>query len=302
MRVYTQLLSSCMNEFHDKLFDFYYEMPDDYKPIFERKFLLRYGYRNIGFESYVLFKQMLESKLNDLMPKYLDLYSSVDVKYNPFINNNIKINSYNRNRGRNKFYEVGNNKNISGIDSSLGVFTDGKRGTTSTSSESNLSTDLTNAKNQAISDEGSGKISLFSDTPQESIGSGEIPDGKSLSDTYFNDGYITTKQLDKDSSTKISSDNNDVFSRTAGERGLDLNENISTYENSITEGKVINRHQNYSDVERVNAEEKTKVDNLHEMSLRGVLMSDVIIAWRKSFISVDKMLLDELDELFIGVF
>lgn len=302
MRVYTQLLSNCMNEYKDKVFTFYYEMPDDYKPIFERKFLLRFGYRNIGFESYPLFKQMLEARLNELMPKYMDLYASVDVKYNPFVNNNINTESFERLRARGKNFETGNIKNISGADSSSGIFTDGKRGIISSSSESNISTDVGNTKNQSISDQGVGKMKLFSDTPQDSLGSGEIPDSKKLSDVYFNDGYITTKQLDKESNTQISSDNNDVFARSSGERSLDNVENLSTYENSITQSKNINRAQTYNDIEKVDAQERTQVISQKEISLKGVLMSDVIIAWRKSFISVDKMLLDDLEELFIGVF
>lgn len=59
---------------------------NDYKPIFEEKFIKRYYFREIGCETVGRFLIYLESMLNEIMPYYTRLYNTTTYKYDPLIN------------------------------------------------------------------------------------------------------------------------------------------------------------------------------------------------------------------------
>lgn len=67
-----------------KVFDFDFPIFDPaYKPVLERKILMHYYTREIALETVALWKLKLESRLNDIMPKYNKLYQLELLSYNP---------------------------------------------------------------------------------------------------------------------------------------------------------------------------------------------------------------------------
>lgn len=303
MRNYTMTLADCMNSYNDTLFTFYYEFPQEYKPVFEHKFLLRFGYRNIGFESYPLFKQMLESRLNELMPKYLDLYASTEIKYNPFTNYDYEKETFTDTKGRSKNYSTANAKGIDYSDSSGLSSGSGGRGTHGANNETDYSTDTGNRRERGINDGRTDRLDIYTDSPQNKQNiEGDRVNNNREHEKYFNDGYITTKKYNPDSVQGIRSENEATFNRHSGERGSENYENEKTFSTKVDQNKSIQRVQTYNDTENVASQRHTNRYFYEEKGLRGVLKSDVIIAWRKAFISVDEMLLNELEELFLGIY
>ena len=65
------------DEGRDKLFDFYYPINPDDKNRFEINFCLHYYTREIGSETLALFKLRLQSRLNELIPKYNQLWNQL---------------------------------------------------------------------------------------------------------------------------------------------------------------------------------------------------------------------------------
>lgn len=59
---------------------------NDYKPIFEEKFIKRYYFREIGCETVGRFLIYLETMLNEIMPYYTRLYKTTTYKYDPLLN------------------------------------------------------------------------------------------------------------------------------------------------------------------------------------------------------------------------
>ena len=59
---------------------------NDYKPIFEEKFIKRYYFREIGCETVGRFLIYLEATLNEIMPYYTQLYKTTTYKYDPLLN------------------------------------------------------------------------------------------------------------------------------------------------------------------------------------------------------------------------
>lgn len=316
MRIYSQLLSMAMDSHNDKLFTFYYDMPEEYKPIFEHKFLLRFGYRNINFDSYQMFKRMLESKLLELMPKYLRLYESEKVPFNPFVNVNIENNNFSREKGRAKSYATNNNKSrFDNSDASSRSSVD-RRATSGGSSSSSFESHRTDDKHSAVKDTGNSKLNLFSDTPQTPIqsqggGGGDVSysDSEAGATTtegegskYFNDGFITTASKDKESYQEISSNVDRTWGNNASESGTDSYTSEGGFTNDINQGKQAGVAVGYSDNEAVNANQRTQVAEGKTEGLSGVLTSHAVIEWRKTFINIDAMLLDELEPLFMGIY
>lgn len=67
-----------------KIFDFDFPIFDeDYRPVLERKILMHYYTREIALETVALWKLKLETRLNEIMPKYNKLYELELLKYNP---------------------------------------------------------------------------------------------------------------------------------------------------------------------------------------------------------------------------
>lgn len=67
-----------------KIFDFDFPIWDeDYRSVLCTKILKHYYTREIGLETVGLWKLKLETKLNEIMPYYNELYESTTFKYNP---------------------------------------------------------------------------------------------------------------------------------------------------------------------------------------------------------------------------
>lgn len=67
-----------------KIFDFDWPIYDEtHRQELERKFLMHYYTREIGFETYGLWKLKLNTKLNEIMPYFNELYASVQYLKNP---------------------------------------------------------------------------------------------------------------------------------------------------------------------------------------------------------------------------
>ena len=67
-----------------KIFDFDFPIFDEeYRPVLERKILMHYYTREIALETVALWKLKLETRLNEIMPKYNKLYELELLNYNP---------------------------------------------------------------------------------------------------------------------------------------------------------------------------------------------------------------------------
>lgn len=77
MAKYTIELRTISESQNLSVFDFDYPFYDnDLKKVFEDKFIQYYYYDEIGFETIGRFKQRLSAKLNEIMPRYSQLYQT----------------------------------------------------------------------------------------------------------------------------------------------------------------------------------------------------------------------------------
>lgn len=77
-------VSECIALARPKIFDFDYPVPVAHKEELEKKILNNFYFREIGFETYGLWKNRLQNKLNIIMPYYSKMYTTIDLDFGPF--------------------------------------------------------------------------------------------------------------------------------------------------------------------------------------------------------------------------
>lgn len=276
-----------------RVFDFDYPMPEPYRSIFERKFYMRYRYYEINYDSFFMFQNYLESKLLELLPKYLKLYESADCIINPFINTAIREDAFNSRQSRTKDYSTaaGNNSgHTTNANGSINVAHN-----INSNTENNAATARTDTidKAKSTSDNNQKETHLFSDTPQSKFD----PDNK-----QFNNGYITTINNDHIRDAHITSGVNEGYQNNNSAGSRDAFGSSDSYTDSVNEGEARSYAQTYDESERVSALKDTVKNALEREGLEGITVSSVLNEWRTTFINVDKMLLDDLRELFMLVY
>jgi len=159
-------VNDVISKAREKIFDFSYPIFDEkYRAVLETKILRHYYTREIGFETIALWKMFLETKLNEVMPYYNQLYKSELLEFNPFYDVEVT-----------RTHDGSSNKNESGEStgsnavndsSKIGTESDSRYSDTPQGTIENLKNDtyLTNAnvsETQTSSTSNSTSNSLFS--------------------------------------------------------------------------------------------------------------------------------------------
>lgn len=242
-----------------KIFDFDFPIFDEnYRNVLETKILKHYYTREIGLETYGLWKLKLDTKLNEIMPFYNQLYKSALLEFNPL-------------------YEVDYSK-TGNRDSS------GTRDNTENNSESyDESVDTNESHDESTNNSNDGTLTkgttttttnYFSDTPQGAISN--VIDGTYLTNATYN---------------------------VTGNTGSD-----NTYNSGSADSEGSSKSKNEKDGSRRGS--KTSNSNLTDTesyleSVSGKMSSKsysaLLMEYRETFINIDMMLIEELSDLFFGL-
>ena len=83
-------ISTIISNARTKIFNFDYPIYDEaYRSVLETKILKHYYTREIGLETYGLWKLKLDTKLNEIMPYYNQLYKSQLLEFNPLYTHDL---------------------------------------------------------------------------------------------------------------------------------------------------------------------------------------------------------------------
>lgn len=277
----------------NSIFDFDYPIFDEnYKPTLQKKILKHYYTREIGEETVELFKLRLNTRLNEILPYYNQLYASELLEFNPLYTMN-----YQRN-GQKVGLDTGaatGNVTLSGTDTTRfrGNITDKFDGSEVTqfdgveNTERDSTTEFTR---------GAGEWDLYSDTPQggvQGIANAEA-DPSIASNGYLtnarhvfgdNDGHDTTN-IDENIN-KITDNNTD--------KATD-NTDVRTYNNdeATQYGKITNS--------RTDTTDNSKLDYFENVvGYNGQTASKSLMEYRKTFLNIDMMIIDKLEDLFMNI-
>lgn len=270
-----QVIKNCLA----KVFDFNFPIFDEsYRPVLETKILRHYYTREIGLETVGLWKLKLNTKLNEIMPFYNQLYKSELIEFNPLYD-----------------VELTRERKIEGTgtkDTENGESRDGENHADTSQSNTNMVTEngvdnsavtrtVDGTQNQNTSGSGT---NMYSDTPQGAIT--DLQAGKYLTNATVDSATNTFGGASHDSTSQTSNNNRNNETNTDGSTDSSNNGNYS----SSVDG--------YSNTTLSNTEDYIE----HVIgSNGGESFSKRLNDYRETFINIDMMVINELEELFFGL-
>lgn len=232
----------------NKVFDSNVTFFDEkYRKVLCKKILKHYYTREIGGETVELWKLWMNTKLEEIMPYYNQLYESELLKFDPLTDTKIET--------------TGNRRGNSDRDKSGSENTNDKRDVNVDNSGSSSGSSDRSTQGDSV------ERDLYSDTPQGSLQNIE------------NETYLTNAR-------KVSNDSNGTDNVTSEDR-------FSS--NSVTADTFVSKKDN-SENETVNSTEDY-VENV--VGKRGSgSFSNLLVEFRKTFLNIDMMVIDEFEEMF----
>lgn len=232
-----------------KIFDDYWNTYNiDYKPVLEQKILRSYYTREIGLETFELWKLKLNTTLSEIMPKYNLLYKTYDAIIDKLISN----------------IDLTETRSDNGNTITSGTSTNTSTDTTKNTGNSTGNTTSTN--------NGSGSSDAWqtaNDTPQGGLNG--LEDNKYLSSAVHNKGATTQESTATTENTSSSTAN--------------------------TENKTDGKTTNASTANTTNEYIKRIIGNNGSINY-----IDEYSKLLNGYLNIDKMIIDELEPLFMGLF
>ncbi len=254
------------------IFDFDYPIFDEsYRSVLETKIIRHFYTREIAAETVGLWKLWLESRMNEIMPYYNQLYKSELLEFNPFYDVDL---TKDYNKKKNETGNTDSEYSDRGDYSKNGRIND-LGSTSNTTNASSNGTDVDTIRHEQD------RWEYFSDTPQEGINGVAdlryLTNAKHITDKGVG-GTNTKTKNDVSNSESIGNNSND---RTYSENG----ENSNSGNNSTT--NRLNGLEDY--IEHIKG--KTP----------GVSYSKLLNEFRETMLNIDMMIINELNDLFFNL-
>ena len=326
-------INEIIEEARQKIFDFEYPIIDEsYKKILETKIIKHFYIREIGLETYGLWKLRLDSKMNEIMPFYNKLYESELYKIDPLINTNITktstTNGNNTKQGTNNYTSSINNVSENTNTIETNNTTTGEITTNNTSSNNLNSTinstnvttnDTTNTT--TLNDQShhidinnttydTSETTANSDTPQGTLSNVNELAYLSSAQKHTKGGMdsIKTEGTVNNTGTDTITIDNDI-NTTSQQKNTSLN-TIQNNEKTTTSNEVNNNVTNTLNINNnTNTINKTSIDETSEISqdytenIKGIngSVSEAILKYRETFLNIDMKIINELEILFMQI-
>lgn len=322
-----------------KIFNFPYPIFDEsYKKVLETKILKHYYTREIGLETVGLWKLKLDTKLNEIMPFYNQLYKSELLDFNPFYDVDMER-THNRKGDTNK-NEFGDNTNTetqNGSVNATGTQIDTGNQTTDTTSKSDTSSDA-----RATNHENSQDTVTIENTntrigESENANTGTVKTANDKKDKYAetpqgtitnleNDGYLTNARIVEDENTvtnnlknvgkenvkdtsignsinknesdSVSTNHADDVTNTTGNSNTDTSFNSNTTNDTFTSNS-----RNGSSTSSINSTVTSLEDYIEHVKGKqgGKNYSEMLQDFRNTFLNIDMQVISELSDLFMNI-
>lgn len=281
-----------LNKSWDKIFDGGdWEIYDEeYRPILCKKILKHFYTREIGAETAGLWKLWLNQRMAEIMPYYNQLYKSTLLEFNPLYDTDYKTEG---NRKTDEGEQSGRetNSDYTRTDNLQNKRTDNLNSKRIDKLEANKTYNSEQTRTDNLHENTSGtRYDLYSDTPQGALTGVE-------SETYLtNARKITdTGTRDNTGTQKTETNGNDLLSNTGSQ---DINNTgTQTIENT---GNVNNKGKDTENTIRVMNNTQDYLE--HVVGKRGTQSyAKMIMELRDSFINIDMMIIDELNDLFFNL-
>lgn len=315
-------VASVIHNSHAKVIGEYPIFDEAYRETLDTKILKHYYTREICEETVGLWKLRLNSRMNEIMPYYNQMYSSELLSFNPFYDVDLTTDQSrkgntmgnltsktkdNRNDSKNTISEIeriGESNSTREDESArnsntetLGETTNASTNRNETHSGVNATTENSGTKNQK---------DKYSDTPQGGIAgleSGTYLTNARIIDVSENNNQQTNQQTDALGSTEFSengsSKDSTNISGTEQFNSKGKSENKDSTKTATSETLNSNADGERTDENNVNTTEDY-LEHVHGKR-GGTSFSKMLSEYRETFLNIDRMIIDELNDLFFGL-
>lgn len=263
------------------VFDFSFPIFDEsYRSVLETKILKHFYTREIGLETVGLWKLKLNTKLNEIMPYFNQLYSSQLYAFNPFYDVDLTRKHRIDGSGKRDTDTISNTETEHRItvDETGNTVTDNTG--TSTGEGTSENTEARTGTNNQTDD----FVEKYSDTPQ-----GAITDLRA-------DKYLTNATIRNDDKKQATNDNVKNDGKTSS--------NVSTKDDTEVED-TRNTETNGNNSSTTNGNVSATLTNTEDYletvqgKNGGASYSKLLMEYRETFLNIDMMMISQLEELFM---
>lgn len=267
-----------------KIFDFEFPIFDEtYRSVLERKILKHYYTREICAETVGLWKHYLDMRLNEIMPYYNKLYESELLAFNPFYD--VDLTKDHTAKGKSDTEHERNDNETNTL-----TRTDDLTRTDAFTRTDNLKSTSQDSGTQGESGSDVNKNDhwdMYSDTPQGAI------------TNVRNESYLTNARHVVDDGTGSTHSNTTTFGKKVVVEDTGTQQNGGTSKNTGTQK---------NDGKKTFKSEFTTGVNTTEAYLEhvkgktpGASYSKLLTEYRDTFLNIDMMIIDDLSDLFFGL-
>lgn len=297
------------------VFDFDFPIFDEsYRNVLETKILKHYYTREIGLETVGLWKLKLDTKLNEIMPFYNQLYKSELIEFNPMYDVDL-TRDHTLNRSE-QTEQTGTETADATKNGTVDTTTSGTKTGTSrenidvsenqeTEQNSKSDTDIKNTTGSTSEETATGTkthYDKYSDTPQGSL------------QNVQNDTYLTNARMVNDNDTQtgkttVSGSDTSTGSTTADTSTTTNSTSETTHTGNTTDETSGTQNTTSADTEKRNTtqtanKELTSLDDYLEHvkgKNGGVSYSTMLNEFRTTFLNIDMQVINELSDLFMNL-
>jgi hypothetical protein len=328
-------INNVIKESQEKIFDFDYPIFDEsYRSVLQSKILKHYYTREICEETVGLWKLRLDSRLNDIMPYYNQLYKSELLTFNPLYD--VELKTTHKRTGNNN-EKATQNDVTTRMDSETIKNTESRKNTTTenlqTTDSNTIDTNNKTKENKQLDVESTTELNNTSTETGESKTEDKTK-GENYnleSDTPMNglkgvdnETYLSKVEKNNNESTVTSTgelENKKTDKSTTENQGKETQANEITLTGKINDVTLIQANNNITDTanntvdttRNQTGENKNQSNIIKDMSsledyeqlvlgkTSGQTYSTMLKEFRETFLNIDKMVIEELKDLFFNL-
>lgn len=291
-----------------KIFDFDFPIFDEtYRSVLERKILKHYYTREICAETVGLWKHYLDMRLNEIMPYYNKLYESELLAFNPFYDVDLTKDHTAEGKSDTEHERNDNETNTVTRTDNLSTARNSERTDDLTRTDAFTRTDNLKSTSQDSGTQGESGSDvnkndhwdMYSDTPQGAI------------TNVRNESYLTNARHVTDDGAGSTHNNTTTFGKKVVVDDTGTQQNGGTSKNTGTQNideTETNTGTQKNDGNKTFKSEVTTGVNTTEEYLEhvkgktpGASYSKLLMEYRETFLNIDMMIIDELSDLFFGL-
>ena len=271
-----------------------------YRSILCKKILKHYYLREIGAEVVGIWKLWMNTKLEEIMPYYNQLYASALLEFDPFKDVDYTKEHTGSSDGTKNVEGETNSQNdksgSSAVTGNTSINTTGNKSTDGTYTDEGTVGDARDISTNGSWSSSGSKSDRYSDTPQGTIANTDVE----------GNAYLTNVRLIGESASGSNGDT--TFDNNLQTKNL-LGTNTSAESYNDDTDSTKNENNVYEESDATNStnsvNESVSSTDLYIEHIAGKMnttpYSDLLQKYRETFLNIDMMVIGEFDELFLGL-